>query len=242
MNILPINVEEKFYSHLKKAGVSRSSLKSYKSDFRHFVSWSKENGASIDRVSLRDLNDYKKYLFQNDTPVKTINRRLATLRHFGKFLKNAEATKTDISSGLTNINLGKQVKKSRANKSGYVISFLMGSSITAILSFLILFNSMIHQNNLSSDASIIEGYYLPSNTVFAASDQAKSDKANVPAFQKEVTIRSSGIKANSIINITPLSSTENEVLYIKDQGDGYFVAGYDNPLTIDSSFNWSINN
>jgi hypothetical protein len=65
----------------------------------------------------------------------------------------------------------------------------------------------------------------------------------LPAHQSEVSIPSTEITDHSLIYVTPLSSTGNQVLYVvrKESGQSFTVA-VDAPLDRDIKFNWWIVN
>jgi len=74
-------------------------------------------------------------------------------------------------------------------------------------------------------------------------------KAYLPAGTSHVTIKSESITADTLIYVTPLGSTNNQVLFVKNQiaedqstivKEGNFVVGLDFPLTQDVEFNWWI--
>lgn len=65
-------------------------------------------------------------------------------------------------------------------------------------------------------------------------------KAVLPANKESVRINNSKVSDNSLIYITPITSTQNKVLYIKAKGQGYFEIGFSETLENDVEFNWWI--
>jgi hypothetical protein len=74
-------------------------------------------------------------------------------------------------------------------------------------------------------------------------------KAYIPAGLNQVVIRSEKITNNTLVYVTPLTSTNNQVLYIKAQTpenpltltkEGNFIVSLDFPLTQVVEFNWWI--
>ena len=72
-------------------------------------------------------------------------------------------------------------------------------------------------------------------------------KAYLPAGSSQVIIRSEDLTEDTLIYVTPLGSTNNQVLYVKNQvaenkqttvKEGNFVVGLDFSLTEDVEFNW----
>ena len=103
-----------FYQYLTNLGISAKSHKNYRSDLNHFSLWFIQKvrllGSAVESFSeaIPFLNqeaagDYKKYMSKNNIPVKTVNRRLSTLRHLSRFLVSSEIINFDFMKGQTNI-------------------------------------------------------------------------------------------------------------------------------------------
>lgn len=84
-----------------------------------------------------------------------------------------------------------------------------------------------------------------------ATAQKTSGKAVVGSGNSEVVITSSQIKSDSLIYVTPVGSTGNQVLYVKGftaenqatpETEGQFTVGFDNPAGQNVLFNWWIVN
>ena len=75
---------------------------------------------------------------------------------------------------------------------------------------------------------------IPSNTV---------GTGLLPTNFTDVTVLSSQVEANTLIYLTPLSSTGNQVLYVKQKLPGVgFIVGLDHPSTTPVEFNWWVIN
>ena len=113
-------IQQQFENHLKNLKVSANSLKNYRSDLRHFMSYAKIQDLSecIPYLSYDFAIKYKEHLISNNAASKTTNRRLSTLRKLSKFLHSIEAIDFDFSKRVTNISKFNhaQVKKSDFNK------------------------------------------------------------------------------------------------------------------------------
>jgi hypothetical protein len=64
--------------------------------------------------------------------------------------------------------------------------------------------------------------------------------AIIPAGISEITIKNSKVTDYTLVYVTPTSTTENYVLYVKSKQDGQFTVGFTNPLDTDVNFNWWI--
>ncbi len=109
------NLKKDFLEYLSSLGVSATSLKNYKSDVSHFLGWAilkvRSFGSYIETLSelipflsSNLISEYKKYLIENSTPDKTINRRLSTLRHLARFLTKSQIIDSDFMDGVENIS------------------------------------------------------------------------------------------------------------------------------------------
>lgn len=105
---------QKFYQYLTDLGISAKSHKNYRSDVNHFSQWLvfkvRSMGLSVETFSeaipfLRPevADEYKKFMNKNSVPVKTVNRRLSTLRHLSRFLVSSDTLDFDFMKGQTNI-------------------------------------------------------------------------------------------------------------------------------------------
>lgn len=119
------NPEPQFKKYLVAGNIKPSTLKNYLSDFRHFFGWlvfylKSQNGKTLKVKALETsgveqpdkklfnllitpnvVAEYKDYLVENNLPLKTINRRLSTIRKFCSFC---------ISQGWMKENPAKKVK------------------------------------------------------------------------------------------------------------------------------------
>lgn len=92
-----MNLPKQFESYLKdELKVRGATLRNYRSDIGHFLSWTtlhlKAQGVDIENDNVVPhftgllVANYKTYHIENKIPEGTTNRRLSTLRNFGKFL------------------------------------------------------------------------------------------------------------------------------------------------------------
>lgn len=86
------NLEAGFKNFLSAENVSTVTLKNYLSDLRHFLGWLQSSPSSVipsndifEHINAKVVQDYKSYLLENKIPLKTVNRRLSTLRKFFTF-------------------------------------------------------------------------------------------------------------------------------------------------------------
>jgi site-specific recombinase XerD len=104
-----------FKLYLASQGVSSVTIRNYLSDFNHFWGWLiltlKNQGLSstspreiIKQITPSVIKDYKNFLFINKTPVKTINRRLSSLRRFGGFCLSQNWLKSNPARKISNLS------------------------------------------------------------------------------------------------------------------------------------------
>lgn len=111
------NLEATFKKYLTAENISPQTIKQYLSDYRHFMNWvgffiSKSTPDKA--ISLNELDvlpyieastydKYRQYLIASDTPSKTINRRLSTLRKLSGFCNTQGWIKGHPGESLTNL-------------------------------------------------------------------------------------------------------------------------------------------
>jgi site-specific recombinase XerD len=126
------NFEASFKKFLLAENVSPITLKNYLSDLRHFLGWLmfywkshfSNTAFLIDQnliEILKQVHDdtiekYKSYLIANNLPLKTINRRLSTLRKFFSFC---------ISQGWLKENPAKKIQNLKLKIDSIISSFAL---------------------------------------------------------------------------------------------------------------------
>jgi hypothetical protein len=83
----------------------------------------------------------------------------------------------------------------------------------------------------TQSGTIINGVITTNSTV---------GKATIPAGVSEITIKNPKVTDYTLVYVTPTSSTENNVLYVKSKEVGQFMVGFATPIDIDAGFNWWI--
>ncbi len=85
------NIEPEFKKYLELNNFSRTSINNYLADIRKFFSWYifilKKDGLSFDlsHFTGQTIQDYRNSLSRENTPLKSINRLLSSLRTFSRF-------------------------------------------------------------------------------------------------------------------------------------------------------------
>jgi len=116
------NFEASFKKFLIAGNISPVTLKNYLSDLRHFLGWFifklkvKNQNLKVEEVeevnveqilSFIDVSlveEYKNYLVDNSIPIKTVNRRLSTLRKFFSFCISQGWLKENPAKKIKNLN------------------------------------------------------------------------------------------------------------------------------------------
>lgn len=112
---------EMFVKYLASLALSPKSFKNYKSDLNHFLAWAilkiRSYGSYIESLtdatpflSNRLAHEYKNYMTLNSFPIKTINRRLSTLRHLSRFLLSSQMIDGDFMAQIENVSEAKPKK------------------------------------------------------------------------------------------------------------------------------------
>jgi len=77
-----------------------------------------------------------------------------------------------------------------------------------------------------------------SSTSATIDTNAIAGKAVIPAGSDQIIINNPNITDYTLIYVTPTSTTENSVLYVKSKEAGKFTVGFTNAIEKDVSFNW----
>ena len=103
-----------FLDYLKQSGISHKTYKNYASDINHFNHWLLTRVTSfgsspttftdtIPFITPQTGQEYKNFLIHNHVPLLTINRRLSTLRHLGRYLFLNDTLNFNFSHNLVNL-------------------------------------------------------------------------------------------------------------------------------------------
>ncbi|MFZ3301207.1 MAG: LamG-like jellyroll fold domain-containing protein [Microgenomates group bacterium] len=96
-------------------------------------------------------------------------------------------------------------------------------------------NNIIVANNIDPVATesgiLVEGEINSNST---------AGKALLAANTDVIRINNNKVSQNTLIYITPITSTQNKVLFVKSKGEGYFEVGFSDTLDTDVEFNWWI--
>jgi len=103
-----------FLQFLASTGISKNTIRFYKSDLTHFKGWLilklRNNGILIDEfkqalpfIKNSFANEYRQYLVENKLALKTVNRRLSTLRSLAQFFLTSQILDFNFTDGLNNL-------------------------------------------------------------------------------------------------------------------------------------------
>jgi len=90
---------------------------------------------------------------------------------------------------------------------------------------------IVAASDATSAGTIINGVITTNSTV---------GQATVPAGTSEIVINNPKVTDYTLVYVTPTSSTQNNVLYVKSKQNGQFVVGFSSPINVDVNFNWWI--
>lgn len=111
-------IKKEFIQYLDSLKLSPKSHKNYRSDLAHFISWTilkirtfgsyaESLTEIIPFINFKIASEYKNYMIVNKIPIKTVNRRLSTLRHLSRFLFSSGSLDADFMKNIKNISLAK---------------------------------------------------------------------------------------------------------------------------------------
>lgn len=129
-----LNLPKSFELYLKSQGASPLTIKNYISDFNHFWGWfllilksrakpgsrfivyEEKTHQLVNQITPQLINDYKNFLVVNKIPIRTINRRLSTLRKFGKFCISQAWLKSNPAKKVKNATLNEKKQKTESER------------------------------------------------------------------------------------------------------------------------------
>ena len=121
LNIITMNLPAQFVVRAfeqylrQELKVTSKTIRNYRSDLAHFSGWAclylqargvnvAETEQLVPHLSAGLVAQYKNYHQENKIPFSTINRRLSTLRNFGRFLTCAGLTASDPMQIIENVH------------------------------------------------------------------------------------------------------------------------------------------
>ena len=98
-------------------------------------------------------------------------------------------------------------------------------------------------NSISASQFVIAGANTATNSGVingVLTTNATAGSATIPSGVSEITIKNPKVTDYTLVYVTPTSTTQNNVLYVKSKQNGQFVVGFANPISTDVNFNWWI--
>lgn len=256
-----------FEQYLKKKGVSQTSMKFYVSDIRVFSRWV-ETVKGSKQITKEAFESYEHFLKNNGLPIRSVNRKLSSLRKYSEYLvsekklrsfssiKNKPKNKSEIFVNTKRLtNWLNSISPSYSLLILFGVILLLGAVIisdrqnptdsnlvpqSGKLTLPVVINLSGNSDNLSKLVNSDSSYIsLDSDPIIR--DQLKLEeagKAVIDQNESETKIFVPGVTNSSIILLTTAGSKSN--VYIKEQDDGYFIVGRDSPLTGVLKFNWLV--
>lgn len=116
------SVKKEFIKYLDSLGISPKTHKNYRCDLSHFIGWAilkiRSFGSYVESLSeivpfltLDLAKGYKNYMTENSVPVRTVNRRLSTLRHLSRFLTANQIIDANFMEDIENTGLSTKGKQ-----------------------------------------------------------------------------------------------------------------------------------
>ena len=90
---------DKFLKELAELNASPATIKGYGHDLTRFSTWLYENKIHLDAVSINDIAEFRSQMLETLSPV-TVNRILACLRSFFRFLYKYDYIKPDLAKKI----------------------------------------------------------------------------------------------------------------------------------------------
>jgi len=100
------NYRREFKQYLVAVKKSANTIRNYLSDLRHFFGWLNVNFSALrlNQIKNDTVRAYRESLIEDKAPIKTVNRRLSTLRLFFKFCISQDWIKENPAKKIINFN------------------------------------------------------------------------------------------------------------------------------------------
>jgi hypothetical protein len=289
-------LKQQIDQYFKNLGVSKKTIRNYRSDTNHFFLWlSLKESSGLDTTFGNDLfSEYLTYLHQTKTPQRTINRRLTSLKHIGTALSDMGVLSENFKFRprklsvriITDPNLVKTISVAALAMFILISGIGIGTinSPRANISPVPLPEKSVtylypYVKLPTNDEAISLGVrptayydwtpqYITTNAQAGSSFKIYLNPADYPSTLPQVegasvdidkttlqmsaqhsgvinsgdtstVVSSASITPYSTILVTPKGDTENQVLFIAEQSDGYFVVGIKSPANHDIHFYWN---
>jgi len=241
---------------LKKEGASKATIKNYLTDVRQYLAWReksnsdsvnnflKESSASFSSSSLkRKASAIKKYLHieNNYYSMPKAKYILPPYLIFG-ILVLIFSIATIANTNNQSV-LGDKRKDAIPSSVNYSMEDTTKNQLNASLSDkdikIVLTEKPLKNVSYFSEADINNEIRVRSLNDYRKIIQGSS---KITSGKRYAIIINELVNSDSFIHITPKSPTNNQVLYLEEQGDGYFVVSVALPADKDIDFVWKVDN
>lgn len=226
-----------FRAWLEKSGASEITIKNYVSDVKAFLANDKDDGRYSPATIKRKGSAVKKYLeFSSTTKTAPYPMYVLVFVIFIILYLAGQAT---------NKNIGKEIIVSESKETVTLpLNATISSSdkmpkVSGETSEIIVLkpnSEILHTSNSFSDPI----------AVTASSDRSVKQREpkieTIVAGKQEVLILDSLATESSFVSLTPKTSTYGQSLYVKSQGEGYFIVAIDEPQASNIRFQWKLDN
>ncbi len=227
-----------FKRSLEKSGASETTVKNYISDVRSFLASDEEKAYSPATIKRRNYA-IKRYLeFTNSRRYQSFGvYALAALSILSlsavssHFFRSASPSVSYIE-----VNNPAMVPESNTINSNSKAIARLASSGTD--DFIVLKTPPLTDDIHNSITDPLETTTSQSIESYAVS----VGKSEIAANKKEALVLSNLVNDESFISLTANSPTNGQSLYVKSQGEGYFVVAIESSLEWECDFQWKVDN
>jgi len=134
-----------------------------------------------------------------------------------------------------NLNLNGTLTAQTASVSGSLFANMIAADQATITNL-----STTKLNVATESATIIaeSGFGELATSSAQVQSNATAGTVNLPVGKTEIVITNSKLTPNSIVYLTPVGSTNNQVIYLKQKTENTFTIGLDQPLLNSIDINW----
>lgn len=245
---------------------NKRTVKNYVSDVNKFLKWLNVNNIQTEKLSPDTIYIYKNYL-SSHLKENSVRRHISSIKSFYEYLD--ENTNRITPTAVTDTNYNRwafilllamltisftqrtslEVYKDEISPDlGSMSKLSRTYSLTTPLYFKPVKISLSLQDTVDNKVPHANSFEIVKPALAAENYINSSGKENnvsngksmIKSGSTSTIIYSDTINSNSIVQITPTSNTQNQILFIEKQSKGFFKVSINQRLENDITFNWSV--
>lgn len=249
---------KEFGDSLNVIGASPLTVKNYVADIKQFLSW-RDSGSHYFESDIELINKFKseystrfsvsslkrkssaikKYLSLEKSHLKSKrenNLRFGVYPLAGFFALTVLAFPLLFKDKAFELNTINTIEEASIAPNNYTIKTKDSLNFENSQGVVIALSSSMPESKPVADEMVFE------TAMISESSLLDKGEGKILKNNKEVLILNEFINQESFIYLTPMSPSDNQQLFVKNQGAGYMIVALQDPAVYDVTFRWKIDN